>query len=229
METAPNKAEPPKRKRRWYQFSLRTLLIVTVLCAIPCAWLGRKIERKRREREAVESITKDGWSVIYDSQIDPKGNQYSSDKPRGPGWLRTVLGENFFSEAKRVYSFEEKHGTKACTDSGLERINELPHLEWVSLAGTHVSDVGLVHINELTELATLDLSNTRVTDAGMEHINGLAQLQSLYLTGTTITDAGLDQLKGLTKLRELRLEGTNVTDAGIKDLKKALPDCEIRR
>ena len=32
METEPTKVEPPNRKRRWFQFSLRTLLIgVTLL------------------------------------------------------------------------------------------------------------------------------------------------------------------------------------------------------
>ena len=31
MEVEPTKAEPPKRKRRWFQFSLRTLLIGVAL------------------------------------------------------------------------------------------------------------------------------------------------------------------------------------------------------
>jgi hypothetical protein len=32
MQTEPTKADPPKRKRRWFQFSLRTLMIgVTLL------------------------------------------------------------------------------------------------------------------------------------------------------------------------------------------------------
>jgi hypothetical protein len=43
METEPN------RKRRWFQFSLRTLLIFTALVAIACGWLGSKIERKLQE------------------------------------------------------------------------------------------------------------------------------------------------------------------------------------
>ena len=50
------KPAPPKHKLRWCQFSLRSLLIFMVVAAIPCAWLGKKIEHKRREREAVEWI-----------------------------------------------------------------------------------------------------------------------------------------------------------------------------
>jgi hypothetical protein len=36
--------DPSKRERRWFQFSLRTLMIVVTLLVIPCALLGRKIE-----------------------------------------------------------------------------------------------------------------------------------------------------------------------------------------
>jgi hypothetical protein len=37
MQAEPPQAEPPKRKRRWFQFSLRTLLIVIAIMAIQIA------------------------------------------------------------------------------------------------------------------------------------------------------------------------------------------------
>ncbi len=40
METEPPKAEPPKRKRRWFQFSLRMLLIVIAIMAAQIAYVG---------------------------------------------------------------------------------------------------------------------------------------------------------------------------------------------
>ena len=50
-------------KYRWLQFSLRMLLIVVTLCAIPCSWLGWKIreadrlrEQTKRQREAAGKI-----------------------------------------------------------------------------------------------------------------------------------------------------------------------------
>ena len=33
------KADPPKRQRRWFQFSLRTLMIVVTLLAVVCAYV----------------------------------------------------------------------------------------------------------------------------------------------------------------------------------------------
>jgi hypothetical protein len=42
MEAEPSNADPPKRKRRWYQFSLRTLLIVVGFAAVASwsNWIG---------------------------------------------------------------------------------------------------------------------------------------------------------------------------------------------
>jgi hypothetical protein len=49
MPTEPPQTDAPKRKRRWFQFSLRTLMIVTALVAVSCGLLGSKIEQKRRQ------------------------------------------------------------------------------------------------------------------------------------------------------------------------------------
>src|ERR1700682_1572334 len=38
------KADPPKRKRRWFQFSLRSLLLVVTLLAILCGYVGQQVE-----------------------------------------------------------------------------------------------------------------------------------------------------------------------------------------
>ena len=49
-------ADPPKRKRRWFQFSLRSPSTFTMVVAVGSGWLGRKIERKRKERDAVAAL-----------------------------------------------------------------------------------------------------------------------------------------------------------------------------
>jgi hypothetical protein len=66
METEPPKAEPPKRKRRWFQFSLRTLMIGVTLLAVPCAYVAHeaKIVAKRKALLAKElgpDVTPPGW------------------------------------------------------------------------------------------------------------------------------------------------------------------------
>jgi predicted small integral membrane protein len=52
MQTESPEAEPPKRKRRWFQFSLRTLMIFTMIVAFACGCVGwqAKIARGSHHR-----------------------------------------------------------------------------------------------------------------------------------------------------------------------------------
>ena len=190
-----------KRNRRWFQFSLRTLLIVIAIVAIPCAWLGSKIERKRKEREAVAAIEALGGYVWYNYQAAaPGGPPWASPaEPYGPAWLRSFLGDDFFSEVTGV-----------------------------SLQDANVSDADLVNLEGLSHLESLNLvDRIRITDAGLIDIRGLAQLKMLDLQRTNVSDVGVANLKGLGRLKTLYLYGTKVTTAGVNELRRALPNCEI--
>jgi hypothetical protein len=97
MQTEPPKAEPPKRKRRWYQFSLRTLMIgVTLFCVVVGGYVGwqAKIVRERRvELSRVVDVRLVG--------ID------GADKEGVIPWIRCALGD------KRVGSIKMLVGTDA--------------------------------------------------------------------------------------------------------------------
>jgi hypothetical protein len=161
MEAEPPEADPPKRKRRWYQFSLRTLLIFMLVCAVPCAWLGRKLERKRREREIVRKIEARHGRALYDrKQI---GDRWPTSEPSGPAWARTILGDDFFDEIFLVDWSESD-----VTDADLAILTHLPHLEHLYLSKTSISDAGLANLKSLTELKNLYLWQTKVTDAGVK-------------------------------------------------------------
>jgi hypothetical protein len=55
----------PARRRRWFQFRLRTVLLGTVVLCLPLGWLSVKLERTRRQRRAVSAITNAGGFVWY--------------------------------------------------------------------------------------------------------------------------------------------------------------------
>jgi hypothetical protein len=174
----------PKRKRRWFQFSLRTLLIVVVIVAIPCAWLGRKIEQKRREREAVAGLRDPGGTVLYDYEVEKEG-------PAGPDWLRRMLGENFFNDVVAVYF--ENHAI--VTDERVMNVKELTQLTWLNVYETSVTDAGLTSLKGLTHLDYLNLGANAITDAGLSNLKGLTRLRFLGLSGTHVTDAGVKDLQ----------------------------------
>ncbi len=152
---------------RWrFQFSILSLLTLTVVVAAGCSWLAVEREPGRKQREAVEAILKAGGGVSYDYQRDPSGTPMPFAKPPEPAWLRTFLGDDLFVNVTEV----GLDASLEVTDAWLEHLQGLTHLQVLSLAQTKVSDTGLEHLKELRQLYWLNLSSTNVTDAGVRDI-----------------------------------------------------------
>ena len=60
MQTEPPKAEQPKRKRRWFKFSLRSLMIVVTLLAVPCGWFGWHVALAKERKVTFMRLLSDG-------------------------------------------------------------------------------------------------------------------------------------------------------------------------
>jgi hypothetical protein len=90
---------PLKPPRRWFQYSLRSFLVLTTALAV---WLGIVVNRAREQREAVEAIEALGGRVQYDWEQDlndPFGEPYG---PGGPGWLLRLIGDEYFQTVVAV-------------------------------------------------------------------------------------------------------------------------------
>ena len=209
----------------WFQFSIRSLLLLMVVVAIPCSWLAAARQQAEKQREAVQRIWKAGGVAAYDYQVNPSG-YLTLAAPPGPAWLRRLLGDNLF--ALSLDAVQVDFGISRAGDAELEHLNELPQLRCLILCCTNVGDAGLQNVERLARLQRLCLGGTRVSDAGLQHLGGLTQLQELDLGSTGVSDASLQHLKGLTQLKSLNLSNTRVTDAGVKRLQQALPNCKIQ-
>ena len=102
MSDMPEKETPPKR--RWYQYSLRSLLIVMVLLCFLFAWGGYKIKQVEKQKEIVAWVEeKMGGDVEYEHQIDANGVwHWKEEHPPGPEWLRNLIGIDYFSSVVSV-------------------------------------------------------------------------------------------------------------------------------
>ena len=231
MEGAPT----PTRRRRWYQFSLRTVLIFTLLVAVACGLVGRRIERKRRERDTIESITSAGGQVTFNDQLgNPKAD------PQGSAWLRYLFGERFLSEVVWIKTgrADLRHlNEMPCLttlllkgsriqDDDLAQLDDLPQLKTLSLAGTSVTDAGIAYLRRLPNLTVLQLMDTKITDRALATIKRLGQLTDLSLTNTAVTDDCTADLREMTHLRSLHLKWTSVSDSGLANLKR-LPELQV--
>jgi hypothetical protein len=189
---------------RWYQYRLRSLLILVTAASLPLSWLAVKIHQGRRQKAAVAAIQALGGSVKYDSAMS-----------RTPAWLRSSLGDDCFANVVLV-DLRKTHAT----DVDIAFLDDLPKLCFLGLSDTMVTDSGMKHLQGLSGLGFLLLGNTQITDVGLCHIADLQRLDELNLGGTLVTDNGLKKLAGLSQLQVLGLYDTRITDAGLKDISK---------
>lgn len=204
-----------KPKRRWFQFSLRTLLILVTVFAIACSWYAVEMQKAAKRRTAIKEIKRLGGDVRY---YDASNPNTLGDQPKWHSLLRKLHGDEHLGNPVAV-SLE---GTQI-TDAGLDRLEGFRSLERLSLHGTQITDAGLVHIQTLDNLDFLNLGNTDITDAGLAYVKDLKKLELLWLDETTITDAGLVNLQGLRSLTLLVLDNTQITEQGVERLKETLP------
>ena len=164
--------DSPKPKLRWYQFSLRTLLLFTLVAAILFGFLGRELQQARDEKEAAEKLVELGAGI-----------------DDWPGWQEIVFGRDY-----PPITEVNLHGVQDI-DAALAHIQRLEHLAHLGFGGTNVTDANLEKLRGLTGIESLDLDGTKVTDAGLEHLKGLTKLGRLYLSDTKVTDEGVKKLK----------------------------------
>ena len=92
-----------KRKCRFIRFRLRTLLLVMVAV---CFALGWKVERARKQRNAVNMVLQMGGTVGYEYEGPFINEPHGIVGPRlpkpAPEWLIKRLGIDFFDEVVSV-------------------------------------------------------------------------------------------------------------------------------
>ncbi len=94
-------------KRRFFRFSLRTLMIVVTVF---CIWLGWQVYTARQQREAIIVIQNLGGWVYYDFQIfdtaSRPGSTYENFDLNAESWVPTFLlnrsGHDFFHHVVHV-------------------------------------------------------------------------------------------------------------------------------
>lgn len=213
MASSPEISAPPSRKRRFVQFSLRSLAFLVVWAAVGLGiwrWLTR-------EERAIAALERLGGVVEY---LEDASGPFRGVYVRGGDQALALLPR--IREVRIV--FVEPDGV---TDAGLAPLAKLHALEDLSLHNCQIGDAGVAHLAGL-DLITLGLDHTLVTDGALAHLTGMSRLEVLDLSGTSgIHDAGLAHVAVHKNLKTIDLDGTGVSDAGIKRLEAQLPDLKV--
>jgi hypothetical protein len=155
----------PRARRRWFQFSLRTLFLLVLLLSLPLSWFAARMERIRKHKQAIHAVHGLGGRVMLSELVIP---------PRI--WQLLGAEQEYFA----VGLYVGLNGT-AVTDADLEHLEAVGNLQGLSLSDTEITDEGLKHLVGLTNLRHLDLLGTKVTPEGVERLQeALPECKIMY-------------------------------------------------
>ena len=231
---------PLPSSRRWLQFSLRTMLVLTLVSS---AWLGRFVDRARRQKQAIDLILEEDGGVIYqhevkadvdaDAWLEGTRDALDLDAAPAPAWVCRSLGEEYFLRV--VCASLWRH---AADDVAAQRLIDLPWLEELHLRGFRGRDfsqlegvpglrrvfigsngagIRLGHLQASRKLEVLNVQG-RFSDADLEDLEQFAALRELDLSSPSLTDQTLRRIAKLPRLEYLRFSSPGITDAGVKAL-----------
>lgn len=221
----PNALRP---KRRWFQYSLRTLLLLMTLFAV---WMGWYVHRARVQKQSVAAIRQYGGWVRYDFQF-PTGRYSYKDfdaKARSPvpRWLLGRLGVDFFHNVVQVNlnytndggGRQENHNP---SDEALQYLTGFPNLRVLLLSDTQASDASMRYLARLKRLERLMMWDaSEVSDAGVMHLSDLKNLKYIHLTKSQITDSSLKVFADMPQLEGLCLQFNYFTDEGMRHVSQS--------
>jgi hypothetical protein len=202
---------------RFFQFRLRTLLIVVTVLSLYLGWL---VHRAKEQCATVAAIQDLGGWIYYDFQIvndryDPNASSWA------PEWLRRHLGIDFFHDVVQVNMVYNEDGPQRLdnaitTDASAKFIARLPRVELLGLKEGQATDSALRELSNLRRLHQLYMWDAaQVTDAGIAELRHLTQLKHVHCSNAQLTDESLKTFSTMPQLEYLSLQGNLFTDRGV--------------
>jgi uncharacterized protein YjbI with pentapeptide repeats len=185
-------------KRRPFQFSLRSMLILFPVIAMSGGWLAASVRQAQEERAAGSDLVDSGGGI----RLGRSSRRQSIYAAPPPPWLEQRLGVEFF--AKTVTA-------SARSDEELVHVSSFPEVEHLFLDGSVEKHHTYQHFG-------FPSPGTTISDEGLSAIRGLSQLEKVLLESQSISSAGLIHLKNATGLKTLHLTKTQVDDEGLRQL-----------
>lgn len=244
---APSSTKPPaaKHRQRWFQFSLRALLIAMVALSVLFGAFAWRLQRAKNQAAAAATIRAQGGTVVYDFAMRKDAHGMYEYKPGTtvslvPARLRQLFGDDFFYEVYAVYRAENSPATQREMDSAWDAIGTFPHLKMLVISGrgwrvrgTSLSP-GIMKLAKTPELQNLVIDHGRMEVQDLKVLGGLLHLQELKVWEVEFDDAALEGLTGLQELRVLDIRAPKASLRGaiaisqLRNLEElALPTCSL--
>lgn len=207
-------------RRRWFRFSLRTLLLLVTVLGM---WLGLHLHAMRRQQESIAAIKNIGGACYYDFQEDVVPGNASTSLV--PSLLRKWLGDDFFHDITIVnltHCYDAKgqwQKNLLGTGEDLKHLAGFPKLKVLFLHNKQASNAGLAYVGKLSHLEKLYILHAPdLGDEGVAHLSKLHKLKCVLINDSQITDDSLKVFASMPSLQILDLEDNHFTNHGLAHL-----------
>src|SRR5438552_3520089 len=157
IDAASKATQPARRPRRWYQFTLRAVLVLILLVGVLLAGWRMYLAPYQAQADAIERIQRFGGTYQADGAA---------------AWMNRLAG----FELRNVKLMNLADCDRP--DEYLDDIRRLPHLECLIVGGAAFSDDRLGQLEPLTSLRVLVLDSTTVSEDAIAAIReALPELQ----------------------------------------------------
>jgi hypothetical protein len=219
-------AESPKPRRRWFQFSLRTLLVVTVLFSFTAAWYGNNYLRIKRQREATSVCLSHGCYLSYSEpskgedirEYAPFASAAIPAKPVHTTNSRIwefMFGDDNGDQLKLITIDVDQDSKKVAIDS----FKQFPNLKFIRLNGK-LADGKLLRqiVNNVPRLEMLALYEGDFNAEDIQALRNLKNLRHLDLVSRSFDDDKIKHLSELENLTHLTFNITKITSKGMEQV-----------
>ena len=228
-------SKPPRPKRRWHQYSLRTLFVLTALVAVVFAYHKVRTGRYQAQQRAIGAIRTMGGVVEVDYEPPGRwqrllGPAYSTIDTASVCFIHPFAVSVSVDRVPREYvdqvrsAFEENEqvppsplfGEPLGDDKVIALaacLRDVPNVKQVVLTCARL-DARDWWLGDETEIERY-VSSLRLYPKGMQIYVGSLGLRP---ADTQITDEGLRHLAALTEVELLVLQGSRISDEGLKHL-----------
>ena len=196
LRISPASLEPSDRGR-WYQLSLKTVLLLLLTFSVGMGWFATRVNRARANRNSVGRVK----DVV--AAIEKLGGHVASsrDDEREPTWLEELFDDPGNPDDPTVVI--EVRWVSLDNLDALELVGELDDLKLLQIRKANLTDAHLQQIGEMTGLESLQLEDVHV-----EHLSALSSIQRLELWNVHMESSGPKHIPGLKNLTELTLGET---------------------
>ena len=199
-------------RHRWFSFSLRSLLVLVVVLAVPLGWVAKERRQSDWELSFIAELRKDSFRGATIQGPYATWEMWMTEEP-WPWWNHRVtqlLG-------KRILLADHPH--PGFTD--LKKLDGLTNLQMLELSGSRVTDLTPLHMHP--KLKVLFLDDTEIAD--LSPLAKLKNLKYVDLRGTPVTD--LSPLLQLNHLEGIVVAETDISAEQLSAFKTALPNCTV--